>query len=96
MLPLGIQTFREIREEGHYYVDKIDHAARMARRGKYYFLSRPHRFGKSLFADTLKELFDGNEKLFRGLAVHRGWDWSVRHPVARLRFGSGEYGNRTG
>ena len=95
-LPVGIQTFREIREEGHYYVDKTGHAARMARQGKYYFLSRPRRFGKSLLVDTLKELFEGNEKLFRGLAIHRGWDWSVRHPVAWFRFGSGEYGNPDG
>ena len=42
--------------------------------------------------DTLKELFEGNEPLFRGLAVHDGWDWSVRRPVVRLDFGSGSYG----
>ena len=68
-LPIGIQTFREIREEGHYYVDKSDHAVRLVNEGKYYFLSRPRRFGKSLFLDTLKELFEGNESLFKGLAA---------------------------
>ena len=85
-LPIGIQTFREIREEGCYYVDKTAYAHRLAEGGKHYFLSRPRRFGKSLFVDTLKELFEGNEPLFQGLAVHDRWDWSVRHPVLRLDF----------
>ena len=90
-LPIGIQTFREIREEGHYYVDKTGYARRLVDEGKHYFLSRPRRFGKSLFLDTLKELFEGNEALFGGLAVHDGWDWSVRHPVVRLSFGGGGF-----
>ena len=88
-LPLGIQTFREIREDGCYYVDKTTYAARLVAEGKHYFLSRPRRFGKSLFVDTLKELFEGDEALFRGLTVHGDWDWSVRHPVLRLSFGGG-------
>ena len=90
-LPLGIQTFRKIREQGCYYVDKTAYARRLVEEGDHYFLSRPRRFGKSLFLDTLKELFEGNEPLFRGLAVHDGWDWSVRRPVVRLDFGSGSY-----
>ena len=69
-----------------YYVDKTDHARRLVERGKYYFLSRPRRFGKTLLVDTLQELFEGSEELFRGLAVHGKWDWSVRHPVVRLDF----------
>ena len=63
----------------------------MVEEGKHYFLSRPRRFGKSLFLDTLKELFEGNEPLFEGLAIHDHWDWSVRHPVVRLDFGSGRF-----
>ena len=91
-LPVGIQTFRQIREEGFYYVDKTGYADRLVRgAGKHYFLSRPRRFGKSLFVDTLKELFEGSEELFRGLAVHDGWEWSKRHPVVRLSFGSGNF-----
>ena len=90
-LPIGIQTFREIREEGCYYVDKTDHIRRLVDEGKHYFLSRPRRFGKSLFLDTLKELFEGNEPLFEGLDIHDHWDWSVRHPVLRLDFGGGDY-----
>ncbi len=58
-LPIGIQTFREIRAENYYYVDKTAYIRRMMDEGKHYFLSRPRRFGKSLFLDTLKELFEG-------------------------------------
>ena len=91
-LPIGIQTFRQIREEGFYYVDKTGFARRLADdAGKHYFLSRPRRFGKSLFVDTLKELFEGSEELFRGLAVHDCWNWSKRFPVVRLSFGSGNF-----
>ena len=90
-LPLGIQTFRTIREEGCYYVDKTAYAARLVDEGAHYFLSRPRRFGKSLFLDTLKELFEGNEALFDGLYVHDRWEWSVRHPVVRLSFGAGNF-----
>ena len=90
-LPIGIQTFREIREDGCYYVDKTAYLRRLLDEGKHYFLSRPRRFGKSLFLDTCKELFEGNEALFEGLAVHDQWDWSVHHPVVRLSFGKGNF-----
>ncbi|MFB1485761.1 MULTISPECIES: AAA family ATPase [unclassified Thiocapsa] len=89
ILPIGIQTFREIRDGDHYYVDKTDFARRLIGEGKYYFLSRPRRFGKSLFLDTLGELFAGNEPLFRGLHIHDHWDWTTRYPVIRLSFGGG-------
>ena len=69
-LPIGIQTFREIRERDCYYVDKTAYIRRLLHEGKHYFLSRPRRFGKSLFLDTCKELFEGNEALFEGLAIH--------------------------
>ena len=91
-LPIGIQTFREVREDDCYYVDKTAHVRRLVDEGKHYFLSRPRRFGKSLFLDTCKELFEGSEALFEGLAVHDTWDWSVRHPVVRLSFGKGDFG----
>ncbi len=90
-LPIGIQTFREIREENCYYVDKTAHIQQLIDEGKHYFLSRPRRFGKSLFLDTLKELFEGNEPLFEGLYIHDYWDWSVRYPVVRLSFGKGNF-----
>ena len=90
-LPIGIQTFRTIREDGSYYVDKSAYVQRLVDEGTHYFLSRPRRFGKSLLLDTLKELFEGSEELFRGLAVHDRWDWSVRRPVLRLDFGAGDF-----
>ena len=90
-LPIGIQTFRIIREEGYYYVDKTAYLDRLIDEGAHYFLSRPRRFGKSLLLDTLKELFEGAEPLFRSLAIHGRWDWSVRHPVVRLSFGHGNF-----
>ncbi|WP_233093907.1 ATP-binding protein [Azotobacter chroococcum] len=89
-LPIGIQTFAKIREDDdYYYVDKTGFALQLIEQGTHYFLSRPRRFGKSLFLDTLAELFAGNEPLFRGLQVHDRWDWSRRHPVLRISFGGG-------
>ena len=90
-LPIGMQTFRELREQDCYYVDKTGYIERLLREGKHYFLSRPRRFGKSLFLDTLKELFEGSEELFAGLHIHAGHDWSQRHPVVRLSFGGGSF-----
>jgi hypothetical protein len=88
-LPIGIQTFARIREENYYYVDKTAFALRMIEEGTAYFLSRPRRFGKSLFLDTLGELLAGNEPLFRGLYCHGKWDWSVKYPVIRISFAEG-------
>ena len=93
-LPIGIQTFRKIIEGGYAYIDKTAHAQALADSGTYFFLSRPRRFGKSLFLDTLKELFEGSEALFRGLHVHDQWDWSRRHPVIRLDFAGGVLNSR--
>ncbi len=90
-LPIGIQTFRTLRERGCYYVDKTAFVERLLDEGTHYFLSRPRRFGKSLFLDTLKELFEGSEELFEGLHIHAGHDWSQRHPVVRLSFGGSSF-----
>ena len=89
LLPIGVQTFRQIVEQGYAYVDKTTHALTLIEHGKAYFLSRPRRFGKSLFVDTLKELFEGSEELFRGLHIHDHWDWEQRHPVIVLDFAAG-------
>ena len=86
-----MQTFRELREQNCYYVDKTPYIQRLLDEGKHYFLSRPRRFGKSLFLDTLKELFEGSEELFAGLYIHARHDWSQRHPVVRLSFGGGSF-----
>ena len=92
-LPIGIQTFRKIREDGCYYVDKTALIGKLVDGGQHYFLSRPRRFGKSLLLDTIKELFEGSEALFRGLAIHDKWEWGRPHPVVRLDFGSGDLAN---
>ena len=65
-LPIGIQTFRKLRESNCYYVDKTPFALQLIDEGTHYFLSRPRRFGKSLFLDTLKELFEGQPGTVRG------------------------------
>ena len=87
-LPIGIRTFRDIREGNYYYVDKTAYIRSLVDGPKHLFLTRPRRFGKSLFLDTCKELFEGNEPLFEGLDIHEHWDWSARHPVVRLDFSS--------
>ena len=90
-LPIGIQSFREIREDGCHYVDKTPHIKRLVDSGKHYFLSRPRRFGKSLLLDTIQELFEGSEPLFRGLHIHGRWNWDAPHPVVRLDFGGDRF-----
>ena len=90
LLPIGIQNFRTIREQDFYYVDKTPLVRQLVSEGRFYFLSRPRRFGKSLLLDTLKSLFEGHEDLFRGLDIHGHWDWTGSHPVVRLSF-DGKY-----
>ena len=91
-VPIGMQTPRKLRERDCYYVDKTAYIERLLDEGTRYFLSRPRRFGKSLFLDTLKELFEGNESLFEGLHIHDCHDWSVRHLVVRLDSAGGHFG----
>jgi len=89
-LPIGIQTFSKIREEGCYYVDKTPLILRLIEEGTHYFLSRPRRFGKSLMIDTIAELFEGNKALFDGLYAENNWDWSKTAPVLRFNFAVGQ------
>ncbi|MEW6527750.1 MAG: AAA family ATPase [Spirochaetota bacterium] len=86
-LPIGIQSFEEIRNDEYYYVDKTPFVAKLVGEGKYYFLSRPRRFGKSLFLDTLRQAFLGKRDLFRGLYLEKNWDWDVKYPVIYIDFG---------
>ena len=88
VLPLGIQTFSEIIERDNLYVDKTQHIKRLLRTGKYFFLSRPRRFGKSLLLSTIKSIYQGREDLFKGLWIENNWDWSEVHPVIHLGFSS--------
>ncbi len=88
-LPIGIQNFKELRTENYYYVDKTLFVKQLVEGGKYYFLSRPRRFGKSLFLDTLKQAFSGNKPLFEGLYLEKNWDWNIKYPVIHISFGEG-------
>jgi hypothetical protein len=88
-LPIGISTLKTIINENMVYVDKTGNIEPLAKTPGRYFLSRPRRFGKSLLVDTLKQLFEGNEELFRGLAIHDRWDWTKKYPVVKIDFAGG-------
>jgi Predicted AAA-ATPase/PD-(D/E)XK nuclease superfamily len=85
-LPIGIQTFSEIREEGYLYVDKTEQIFRLISTGKYFFISRPRRFGKSLTLSTIKAIYSGKRDLFRGLWIENQWDWNRVRPVLHIQF----------
>ena len=88
-LPLGLQAFSEVRKLNCAYVDKTPMAVKLANEGKFYFLARPRRFGKSLFLDTLRNLFEGKSELFHGLYAENNWQWSVKYPVIKLDMSGG-------
>ncbi len=83
-LPIGIQTFADISNDNYVYVDKTALAQQLIEKYKTVFLSRPRRFGKSLFLDTLHNIFAGNQALFSGLAIEQSYDWSQKYPVIRI------------
>ena len=88
-LPLSIQTFAKLRQGGFAYVDKTPLAIDLANSAGAYFLARPRRFGKSLFLDTLRSLFEGNKELFTGLYAESNWDWDIKYPVIKLDMSGG-------
>jgi hypothetical protein len=90
-LPIGISTFSEIINENAYYVDKSRYVQQLYDSGKYYFLSRPRRFGKSLFVDTIKCAFEGQKDLFKGLYLEKNWDWKDTYPVISISFAGGRF-----
>lgn len=82
--PIGIQNFESLRRDGYFYVDKTALIYEIIRTGRYYFLSRPRRFGKSLLISTIEAYFQGKKELFTGLAMEKlEKDWTV-HPVLHL------------
>lgn len=90
-LPIGIQTFEDIRRTNYVYVDKTALMWRIANTGKPYFLSRPRRFGKSLLLSTFEAYFQGKRELFEGLAAERlENEWNV-HPVLHLDLNAEKY-----
>ncbi len=88
-LPVGIQTFSKIIEGDYLYIDKTEIARSLIESYQYVFLSRPRRFGKSLFLDTLKDIFEGKRELFRGLLIEEQWNWEVNYPVIKISFSGG-------
>lgn len=89
--PIGIQTFEEIIGEDYVYVDKTEYVWKLTQGGKYYFLSRPRRFGKSLFLSTIEAFFKGKRDLFKGLAIDsKVYDWQ-EYPVLHLDLNAQNY-----
>ena len=92
-LPLGIQNFKKIVTGGYIYIDKTQYAYELINDANYYFLSRPRRFGKSLFLDTIGEIFIGDKELFKGLWIYDSDYEFDKHPI--LRFDMSNISNRT-
>ena len=91
LYPIGVQSFATLREEGYIYVDKTDFIDKLRKSGKYYFLSRPRRFGKSLLLSTIEAFYRGQKDLFEGLAISRmEHDWQP-HPVLHIALNAYEY-----
>jgi len=91
-LPIGIQTFSEIIKNDYLYIDKTEIGFNLINEYKYAFLSRPRRFGKSLFIDTLSEIFEGNKELFKGLYIYDKWDFK-KYPVIRISWAGSSFAN---
>lgn len=86
-LPLGLQDFGEIIRGGYKYIDKTRYVHQMCSSGKYFFLSRPRRFGKSITVAVLQELYKRNKELFAGLWIENEWDWDkAAHPIVKISF----------
>ena len=89
--PIGKQNFRDIIEGGYLYVDKTEYIWRLVSTGSYYFLSRPRRFGKSLFLSTIEEYFSGSKELFQGLKISEyEKDW-IQYPVIHIYLNAQKY-----
>ena len=86
LYPIGIQNFESLRKDGYFYIDKTALIYQLVQTGRYYFLSRPRRFGKSLLLSTLEAYFEGKKELFEGLAMEQlEKEWTV-YPVLHIDF----------
>ena len=93
--PIGIQTFKDIIEQNYIYVDKTEYIYRLSHTdGKYFFLSRPRRFGKSLLVSTMKSYFEGKHQLFKGLAIERLETEWAEYPVLYFSMAGGKHMNK--
>lgn len=92
LYPIGIQTFECIRKEDMLYVDKTEYVYHMTHTdGKYFFLSRPRRFGKSLLTSTFRSYFEGRRDLFKGLAIERLETEWTEYPVLHFSMAGGKH-----
>jgi len=94
LYPIGIQSFGEIRKGGYIYIDKTRLIYNLSHSGKYYFLSRPRRFGKSLLLSTLEAYFLGKKGLFKDLAMEKLESEWAEHPVFHLDLNSEKYDSK--
>ena len=88
--PIGLSTLEKIRTGNFYYVDKTYLVEQLVKKGQYYFLSRPRRFGKSLLLDTIKQAFLGKKEIFKGLYLEHHWNWDQQYPVIHIAFTSNQ------
>ena len=95
LYPIGIQNFESLRKDGYLYIDKTALVYQLANTGRYYFLSRPRRFGKSLLLSTLEAYFQGKRELFEGLAIERLEKEWAEHPVLHLDLNIARYASTT-
>ena len=92
LYPIGMQTFSEIREEDFLYVDKTEYIYHMTHTsGKYFFLNRPRRFGKSLLVSTFESYFEGKKELFKGLAIEKLEKEWTKYPVLHFSLAGGKH-----
>lgn len=91
LYPIGIQNFESLRKDGYFYIDKTASIYQLANTGRYYFLSRPRRFGKSLLISTLEAYFQGKKELFEGLAIEKlEKDW-IKYPILHIDLNTEKY-----
>ena len=89
--PIGIQNFESLRLDGYFYIDKTALIYQLVKSGRYYFLSRPRRFGKSLLISTLEAYFQGKKELFQGLAMEKlEKDWT-KYPILHIDLNTQKY-----
>lgn len=91
--PLGIQSFANLIEDGYIYIDKTALVYQLIEQGKWFFLSRPRRFGKSLLVSTFEALFEGKKELFTNLAISNTEYAFEKHPILKFEFSQTEIKN---
>ena len=91
LYPIGIQNFESLRQDGYIYVDKTELIYQLVKTGRYYFLSRPRRFGKSLLISTLEAYFQGKKELFEGLAIEKLEKEWLTYPVLHMDLNAAKY-----